>query len=359
MNVVAQRITLEAEERKAKNLPTKFLRVFTSNVPDYTGLIYPLIYMIPMLEPSPKAFLRCNALYAGLSTSKTEAWLRKVLVLNSTEEAQAMYGIDLLTRSKMNRFLWFGNDLHTPSQPLTQDSLVKLLHRLFIGIALPPLQVRKARQDPEIFPETLVVFVEVLAAFLERGVDPRWVARAIEEMLEGDGKLMVCNPRLSKRSVDLGENGIVAVAPFLVELRTLLSIYQPILNLDISPQRPLPSIESIALRSVIWTERNKTSKYEEVGVVMFPSEYDTEEVDVRRLALDVPYQADPEDAGGIPPPVPRFFSVVSWSGIMHEARFYLPDEEYIEMTRDEWRAALYSTVTYKLVTDTQSGVFLE
>ena len=359
MNIVAQRMTLEAEERKAKNLPTKFLRVFTSNVPDYTGLIYPLIYMIPMLEPSPKAFFRCNALYIGLSTSKTEAWLRKVLVLNSAEETQAMYGIDLLTRSKMNRFLWLGNDLHTPSQPLTQDSLVELLHRLFIGIALPPLQVQKVRMDPEIFPETLVVFVEVLAAFLERGVDPRWVARAIEEMLEGDGKLMVRNPRLSKRSIDLGENGAVAVAPFLVELRTLLAIYQPILNLGISPQRPLPSIESIALRAVVWTKRIVTSRYEQVGVVMFPSEYDTEEVDVRRLALGFPHQPVPEDAGNIPPPAPRFFSVVSWSCITHIARFYLPDEEYLEMKRDKWRAALYSTVTYKLVTDTQSGSFLQ
>ena len=353
MNVVAQKITLEAEERKARNLPTKFLRVFTSNVPDYTGLVYPLIYMVPMLEPSPKAFLRANVLHAGLKYNSDDTWLKTMLVLNSVDEMPAMYGVDLLAGSKMNRFLWLGKTLHSPTQPFILESLVQLLHRLFIGIALPPLQVPRRGWEPKIFPESLAVFVELLAAFLEQGVDPSWIARAIEDMLEGDGELMVRNPRPSPRSIDLREKRFVAVAPFLVELRTLLAIYQPILNLDISPQRPLPPIESISLRSVTWTTPFDESIIGEVGLLMYPEacECGAEEVDPRRLAFSIPIEFDPDYPDDIPPPVPRFFSVVSWSAATQTAQFYLPDEEYVEMKRDKWRAVIFSTIFYELVTE--------
>ena len=63
MNLVAREVVLKERERQERGFPTRFLRAFTSNVPDYTGLIYPMVDIVPLLLPSTKAFLRLNALF--------------------------------------------------------------------------------------------------------------------------------------------------------------------------------------------------------------------------------------------------------------------------------------------------------
>ena len=213
MNAIARKMTLEPEVRTRSNLPTQFLRAFTSNVPDYTGLILPLVEIIPMLLPSPKAFMRCNVLHSGMTLSTIDNWLEDVLLLDRAEEIMSMYGAAPLHGSNMLRFIWLGKAEEQTEQgpPLDEETLATSLQRLFMGIAFPPSQ--PGYSSLRLYPETLVVFVELLGSLLQRGVNPRWIARAVEEMLEGEGKLAIPNPRPGQKVLDKDEKNTVPIAP--------------------------------------------------------------------------------------------------------------------------------------------------
>ena len=351
MNMIARRMTLEPDDRTRNNLPTQFLRVFTSNVPDYTGLAYPLLDIIPTLLPSPKAFMRCNVMHSGIHIRELNEWLESVLVLNNAEEMTAMYGVVPLLGSSMRRFIGLGKteEQIEHRKPLDEGMLATLLQRLLVGVAFPPPQ-ETGGGHPRVFPETLVVFVELLGSLSQRGVNPRWIARAVEGMLEGKGKLTIPNPRPSKRVVDKDERSSVAIAPFLVELRTLLSLYQPVLNLDIHPEYPLPPDDTIALRSIKWPGKMSSRVHERVGLVLHPAEHRfgprSRGRTLRRLALEFEAQdIGSADLGCVS--VPQFFSVLHWSALSSTAQIYLAESDYRRMRQQGWLATLYSSVTYR------------
>ena len=349
MNMIARRMTLEPDDRTRNNLPTQFLRVFTSNVPDYTGLAYPLLDIIPTLLPSPKAFMRCNVMYSGIHIRELNEWLESVLVLNNAEEMTAMYGVFPLLGSSIRRFVWLvkSEEQLENHRPLDEETLATLLQRLLIGVAFPPPQ-ETGGGLPRIYPETLVVFVKLLGSLSQRGVNPRWIARAVEGLLEGKGKLAITNPRPSERVNEKDERSSVAIAPFLVELRTLLSLYQPVLNLDIHPEYPLPPDDTIALRSIKWPKKLFIVIHEPVGLVLYPGNYQFEhprDATVRALALNFDAPNDGSaDLGCVS--VPQFFSVVHWSVLNHTAQIYLAESDYRRMKQQGWHAKLYSTITY-------------
>ena len=356
MNVIARRLILDAEERKEKNLPTRFLRAFTSNVADYTGLVYPLVDIVPALVPSTKAFLRCNVLHGGLKFTYPYQWLESVLVLKDNRDAQTMYGVVLLRDSKLSRHVWLGKKDMSDPPTHPEKKFAKLLHRLFIGIAFPPAQ----NPGPmRLYPETLVAFVEVLRALLERGVDRSWVVQAVEKMLEREGVLTVDNPRPSPRNSERNESKWVPIAPFYVELVTLLSLYQPVLRLGLSRPNLLPAAESIALRTIQFNnpELANSKLTDMMGLVIFCEGHKGEKR-IRKLAAGSaghPTRVSPAAiAKGYvldTKPVPRFFSVLRWCPLKQTVQIYLPDKEYQEMKRDGWLAVLFSSVTYKALTE--------
>ena len=355
MNTIARRIALSAEERAAQNLPSRFLRAFVSNVQDYTGLLYPLLDIAPLLEQSTKAFLRCNVQRNIDFWTNCRRWAESQLVFEDADYAGAVFGVCILLGSQHWHFVWWGKDRTLIQQPskLDEGTVCTLLHRVFIGVAFPPSQ----RLDCSVFhhPESLVVFVELLLILIERGFDRRWIRDAVEAMLALQANIF--NPRPPQLEEHLPEKRTAPFRPFLLELRTLLALYQPILNLGIAPEFDVPRHESISLRSVTWTsdkiavlpiwpwgtdeersERRWRALFMYTGMIIFPDQYLGKRP--RELAL----------LKGTQTPA-HFLSAVSWCLSTRTACFYLPDQDYERMKSEAMNVVMYSTVTYDTITE--------
>ena len=346
MNCVAREVVLKEKERKEMNLPTRFLRAFTSNVPDYTGLLYPMVDIGPLLLPSTKAFLRLNALYNMSYWVTPENFTKSMLVLNDAEQAKNVYGVHLLPGSRLRNFVYFGKYRHAVENPgsLTQEEVRMLIRRVCIGVALPPCQKscgsRSQKRSGAVFvlyTETLVVVMELLRFLLDRGVNSSWVARTVEEILET--KNLVCNPRPSTNE-RFSDDKAVCFEPFLLELRTLLSFYQPVLNLDLRPDYPLPPFNRVSVRSVTWKDSERAiGPWEMAGLILLPDKY--RKLHPRDMALNPP--------GDLPQA--HFISAFRWEISKMTAWFYLPDKDYFWIKYCGWCAMLYNTATWEPLTD--------
>ena len=355
MSTVARRITLSAEERATQNLPHRFLRAFVSNVPDYTGLLYPLVDIASSLVQSNKAFLRCNVQRSVEKWADCRRWAESRLVFEDADYTGAIFGVCILLGSHLRRFVWWGKDgtrmpIEQPAE-LGEGTLCTLLHRVFIGVAFPPSQSLNSPNAH--IPETLVVFMELILTLVERRTDRCWIRDAIEAMLALQANIF--NPRPPEMEEHLPERKTAPFRPFLLELRTLLALYQPILNLGIAPECGVPRCESISPRSLTWsrelivampdhgdgeerTQRKVRALYLSAGMIIFPDQYLGKRP--RELALLKGTQAPA-----------HFLSVVSWCLSTRTARFYLPDQDYERMKSEAMNVVMYSTVTYDTVTE--------
>ena len=174
MNEVARDLSLESNARRAWRLPSRFLRAFTSNVPDYTGLLYPMLDIAPLLLPSPKAFIRLSVMYSHSSFADPPEFVRSKLVLKTAKLLQQFYGFRLHEDSRIPYFLFLEKDLAASDQQdssFGRDMLFYYLLDVFIGVALPPLQRPEYTKDDimffHLFPESLVVFMETVVHALQ------------------------------------------------------------------------------------------------------------------------------------------------------------------------------------------------
>ena len=110
MNTVAKEIRFAEQSRAAAKLPTRFLRAFLSNVPDYTGMLYPLLEIAPILLQSDKAFLRCNVLYERSAWGTCEDWLHEFVLLANAKEVKDMYAVDVRRESSFGNILVAGKE---------------------------------------------------------------------------------------------------------------------------------------------------------------------------------------------------------------------------------------------------------
>ena len=336
MNAVAKEIAFAKERRKEEDLPTLFLRAFLSNVPDYTGLVYPLIEITPLLTPSPRAFLRCNMLYNAKAWQDYEEWIKYMLVLNDNQELQALYGVEANAQSAKKTFVWLSK--RSEEDSLSQEMIGDAFRRMFLAVGFPPTQPSDSNNVNHT--ESMVVLMELLVFLANRGVSKDVISHAVGNILLDETE--ITNPRPSRvPSKMLLEKKQVSGRPFLLEFRTLLSFYIPLLSITLAavPALNIPSTESIVLHTVRWdTPRSDIKKSKRpLGLVILPDRLVHE--DLRELAL-----LPKEEQNDV-----HFFSTFFWSAVDNIAKFYLPEDELVKMVEKQLKVMLFCTDTSKKV----------
>ena len=336
MNAIAKSIALGEAERTRRGIPTQFLRAFTSNVPDYTGMLYPLNDIVPLLAPSTKAFLRCNVLYNMIRWSNYEEYATAMTLVESIDDTAGILGAHVLPGAELgiDGFAWWGVSKQKLPKPqeLYKNQIVDYLCRVFLGVVFPPSQ---PGTKPILYPESLVVFMDLLFKFIDRGLPKTWISDLVNKIIFSNFKIE--NPRPPQRQIDCDiEEKMVPIAMFALEFKSLLALYQSVLKLDICD---LPPVASVALRSVAWREDQiLTMNTDEIGVVVFPNKY--RYCRPRELVSYCVGKSSPA----------HFFSVLHWSLAERTVKFFLPDKEYEEMRESAFSVILISTCTYEACT---------
>ena len=227
-------------------------------------------------------------------------------------------------------FLWLGK---SNPEPLLPQFIDNAFQRLLIAVAFPPLQPVEPRLSH--YPESLVALVELMLVLLDRGVGKEIIAGAMETILRGE--IRIRNPR-PPRITGTQERKTVSVAPFLLELRTLLALYGPVLNIAIDPALELPLADNIVLHTVHWVEEPAEEGTYTIGLVIFPNHH--LEKSARKLAVMDKSQLDDV----------HFLSVFKWSALDLTAKFYLPEKARAEMLRKRLNAMLFCSGSFNPVT---------
>ena len=327
MNSDARTLSLTEKERDIRGLPSRFMRAFVSNVPDYTGMLYPLLDIVPRLLPSPNAFLRWNVMYRGATWHGPDHWLDLMLPIGRRERLRDVFGVSLCMDSQFRTFLWLEQD---NPQPLDRAAVGDVLLRVLIAIAFPHSQVAGKRS---IFPESMVALMELMAFLIKRRVRKDWVSDAIEEILRGE--VAIDNPRPSKNPNDLFEPPTVSPTAFLLELKTMLSIYETTLNLRLDPSLGIPPIQTVRPRDVQWPRDGLSKVKESAGLVLYSDALSG--LPIRRMAL-----LQPQDRGEA-----HFISAFHWDVTFRITTFYLADDDYERMRHRVWNIVLFSSQSYE------------
>ena len=330
MNLDAHRLAFEEQQRASQGLPSRFMRAFVSNCPDYTGILYPLIDIVPRLLPSPTSFLRWNVLYPGERWCNPGQWLDVMLPVARREDILNLFGVSLSTKSQFKTFLWLGKE---NAQLPDRDTVRHTLLRVFIAIAFPHSQKEGRRS---IFPETMVAFMELMVFLLEKGVNNHWISDAINEIFLT--RVVIDNPRPPRTTDDLLEKPGVSPTAFVLELRTLLAVYQPVLKLNLSPLLRIAHDTTVKLRSVKIPNGIRLDVQEHAGLVLYSNAFTG--LNVRGLAL-----IQPEQQGEV-----HFFSAIRWERARSTVGFYLSDEDYEMIRQRDWKLLLFSSQSYEALT---------
>ena len=330
MNLEARRLAFQEERRAARGLPSRIMRAFVSNCPDYTGILFPLIDIVPRLLPSPTSFLRLNVLFKGQRWSSPENWLDVMLPVGRRDRIPDLFGVSLSAVSHLKTFLWLGRE---NASPPSRSVVCNALLRVLIAISFPHPE-REGRRS--IFPETMVAFVELMVFLLNKGVNKDWISDAINGMFLFKGA--IDNPRPSPLSRDMFEKPQVSPVPFLTELRAMLGFYQPILKLNLNRLLRIEPFTAVTLRIVRIPSGLISDELEHAGMVLYSDAFSGSEV--RRLALIPPEQREEV----------HFFSVLHWDRARNEVGFYLGETDYQKFRKRLWNILLYSSQSYKPLT---------
>ena len=358
MNEVARNIALEGDDRRTSQLPSHFLRAFTSNVPDYTGLLYPLLDIAPLLLPSPKAFIRLSVMY-----NKTyyqyrggpQEFLRYKLVMQpgQLQLMRDLYGCNLLDGSQIPHFLFLGKELVSNDQRnsnMNSDQLLHYLLDVFMAVALPPIQRPLKSSFGHFFhhfPESLVVFMELLLTLSNRDVNPEFLANVVEEILRRTGRIV--NPRAPTASIDEiphYEDAHVSFRPFLMEFLTLLSFYTPLFKFSINPAFEIPNCDEIRQYNLVWSAEDFHGNYcysLNIGLVIFP----------KCLLGHTPRQMAVNDGAHNTQlaELAHFFSVFRWDSVSRTAFISLPARYFDSLVTDDYKVMVFDTCLWKVVAE--------
>ena len=351
MNDVAHDLSLAAEERQARNLPTRMLRAFISNVQDYTGLMLPLINLSRVLLPSPKAFIRCNQMY-NIHWRDCGHWAKTMLAVSDVNHIGPVFGAWIMPHSRIDFFTWLGKQLGQGAD--LDPALVRtILQRVFIGVAFPPSQQGCSLQDSdkpnrfEMHFENLSVLVELIISLLERGFSRATMSEIVAEMLNDN--LHLTNPRPPQLGADVLEPAEVPVRPFLAELSALLILFKPVFDLPMElPNNSLqPSPDTVCQHTLYWAthfsnvspgDAQGLTLLDHVGLVIAPNKHLW--MRPRKLAF----------LGSVEDPV-YFFSVLELSQKDRTVKFWISHPIYEEMKVKRYYAVLYSTESYQAITE--------
>lgn len=176
-------------DRRGRGWPTKFQRIFASNIPDYVGMLSFFTEVIPVLEESTEdvsTFMHTNILLNTGIWKDYAHYIYSSTAIPELDQVTQILGVQCTSGNSV----WADNDWTWAKSSLraTKEDIRLWLHRLFFNVILP------AERDPnnmirEVCPQTIVTFLRTCNHCVQVLRYPtHWIAGVLDELLCLSGK---------------------------------------------------------------------------------------------------------------------------------------------------------------------------
>ncbi|GAM24901.1 hypothetical protein SAMD00019534_080760 [Acytostelium subglobosum LB1] len=373
LNKSLERIRKDVDKgRQAKNLPTKFDRIFLTNVPDYTGQLTVLVDTINSLKFESHSFIMFNViLNTGLFHDYEEA-VHSHTLLPSIAHAQKYLGVRCLEDQLWGDNTWTHVAKKSDDLPMPLDSLAKRdeiwlwLVRVFINIMLPA-KINPADVVTFNCPNNMSIFFRILDRLRDVGYPLHWLTSFIDQLLSGSVKSAAALS--DKRAIKVGT--AVSSTPktintmaFQVELRTIASLWVgQSLNARIITPLPNPSdihqwiigsfkmLDNVMGRPITIQDRPLYSAVIICGLcpkqyVMQPLMLSTRGIDegIRKVVLDT-ITSDS---------ILQFITMIDWNDDEECLSFWMSQTDMDRLIHQKSTIMIYRNDVYRAVTNTLS-----
>ncbi|EFA81570.1 hypothetical protein PPL_05561 [Heterostelium album PN500] len=236
------------EDRRNKQLPTTFDRLFLSNVPDHTGFLMVYTEVIKFLKPGPLNFMQyCILLNTGMFQGFDEAVHSHTLA--NVDSIQKFLGVKCLNSNLWDDIKW--THLRSPNEKAdfeklaSRETLTLWLHKVLFNLFLP---APTPPNTPYTFnsPDNMCTLFSIFERLLIVGYPAHWITGFLEQILSGTTTTLAC---LHDTRVVPVKCGVSSGSPqkkytyaFHMELRTLASLWlSQSLNTRIKIPLPAPT----------------------------------------------------------------------------------------------------------------------
>ncbi|CAI6097321.1 unnamed protein product [Clonostachys chloroleuca] len=245
--------------------PDRFDKIDMSNIPDYVGGSFTsFIHGIPLLREERRSLLRSYVLRNLHAWDSHDIFLAEYLVLGEREVIQSHFRTDLTQLSMGHELRNAGKTspsgstaMSTPLEwqrtaPLSSHlplanrmprrRLERWLHSHFLKLCLPHIRYRPSNVGVSA-PLNLTSFLHLVTHVASLGYPRGWLSRILRELCTGMLTRTQAAPPLDEiTDEDLAEvifNPVeFSVGPFAAEFRTLVAIWEPILDVPLAWNTP-------------------------------------------------------------------------------------------------------------------------
>lgn len=231
---ISENITLNNEERLKSNLAITYDRIFLSNIPDYTGMLSHFLYVFPLLKKNEFSYINSNILLAtGLYKDYTE-YIHTSTLMRYEEEYKKIFSATLINGDVWGQNKW--GYYIGPEEKLNKEEFQLWLVKVFLYITMPTRRDERT-QIRENYSSTMNLFFKLCHyMIIVRKYPIHWVVQVLENINKNNLYTKARFPYHSPSPVgfyDKNKLEKINLECFLLEFRTLYSIWQPLLGFSL------------------------------------------------------------------------------------------------------------------------------
>lgn len=263
-----QRYGAEYREELGGQPHRQYDRIYLSNVPDYIGgTLATYLYAVPLTRPAKSSYIGSICARNPRRFKQLRHFDTEYVALHRPADLLKIFHVRMqpveYNGLPMNAYHhWYRE---TPSKALQdlipQQRLETWLHKLFLKIALPTEKEGVELGNIILSPLNLSTFFCVLRHLHSIGYPAHWLSNVLSQLLSGSITTKARPPRsqpLTVQELDAQFSELrQSIAPFVLELSTLASMWQPVLPFGFISSAVAPA-ESISKFSVTFREVEMT-----------------------------------------------------------------------------------------------------
>jgi hypothetical protein len=350
VNDVLSNLNLERIRKKQKKSDDddgeKFNRIFLSNIPDYHSIIHVFTECMPILKKSMNSFVKCTVLMnTGMwqnyehyiySGSLIQDLKQGELLLNVAKIGGDLWGTDPLWSHAINNF--------KPSIKARND-VINWLTRVLLTFACPAQRDAKNSMR-EAYSPNLAVFFRAIQYLLWLGYPKHWFQTYLKSIIENN--LISCEKYPSEspnkcRLEDIRNSRKIDLSPILIELRTLLSIYIPLLEIgDMDLSNTAETIYAYEIKfNRVMSFYCQGLPYSNVLALYLENSHSA--MANENLRNEITVQKSNRKK--------HLFSLMKFSSPNHTASFFMNTQDFDSMTaeREKWFISLIRTDSWERI----------
>ena len=247
-----------SNDQDINDYPQKYDRIHLSNIPDYIGgTLSSFLYATPVTFADKACYVTSTNLRNPPRFETTESFDHEYTALSAPADLEAVFRVQMepledpdeqMPTCRYNE--WRQCD---SKKLMPREQLKRWFQRLFLKLAMP-IEKLKIEDDSLIYsPINSTVFFRLLIHLQSAGYPSHWLSEIWEQILSGSIVSSARPPRSEPLSIKESKANTPAIEqstkPFVAELTTLTTLWQPILPFAISSPN-LPRLDQVHKYSV-------------------------------------------------------------------------------------------------------------